>query len=92
MDREEYQRMRDATDRHWWYAATRDLLEQIAAPHLPVGRDQVLLDAAGGSGGTGRWMSRYGTVVTTDLEPSVLVAGHAVVADLDAMPHPDGCV
>lgn len=90
--------MAAAGDRHWWYRATRQLLDDLAGPHLPpVGPDTLYLDAAGGTGATGRWLARRAATVVLDIEPvalQVAAAAHpnhlAVCADLNALPHADG--
>ena len=95
MDADEYRRMAAAGDRHWWYVATRQLLEQLVVPHLTPPTPQTrYLDAAGGSGATGRWLAARATTVVDDVdEDSVRYASEAgyrpVVADLNALPHPD---
>jgi SAM-dependent methyltransferase len=95
MDKEEYRRMAEAGHRHWWYAATRSLLEQVAAPHLPTRQATTrYLDAAGGSGATGSWLVERGPTLVDDVdEASVRFAAEhgylPVLADLNALPHPD---
>jgi SAM-dependent methyltransferase len=81
---------------HWWYAATRALLADLASPHLvPLGAEFISLDAAGGTGGTGSWLGDYGPVVVSDVDLEALA--HAtdahpnylpVAADLSRAPHP----
>jgi SAM-dependent methyltransferase len=66
MDRDEYRRMVDAETSHWWYAETRALLGAVLAPHLR-GAGQIL-DAGCGTGATGGWLARHGTVVGMDAE------------------------
>jgi SAM-dependent methyltransferase len=95
VDADEYRRMAAAGEQHWWYAATRQLLEQLVLPHLaPPTPHTRYLDAAGGSGATGRWLvGRAPTLVDDVDEDSVRYAAAAgyrsVVADLNALPHPD---
>ena len=85
MDADEYRRMADAGDRHWWYRNTRLLLAELLVPHLErsaatsadPGRRPLVLDAGGGTGATGGWMTRYATTVLADFEPMALeVARH----------------
>jgi SAM-dependent methyltransferase len=95
VDTDEYRRMAAAGDRHWWYVATRQLLEQLVVPHLTPPTPQTrYLDAAGGSGATGRWLAARAATLVDDIdEDSVRYASEAgyrpVVADLNALPHPD---
>lgn len=89
-----------ATDGHWWYRSTRALLSGLVRPHLgPVDRTTRFLDAAGGSGATGRWLAELAPTALSDLEPEIVLAAAdrtpgylPVLADLNAMPHPDGAV
>jgi SAM-dependent methyltransferase len=76
MDTDEYRRMADAGDRHWWYRNTRVLLAELLVPHLS-GRSSgdrlpLVLDAGGGTGATGGWMTAYATTVLADFEPMAL--------------------
>lgn len=96
MDADEYRRMAEAGHRHWWYAATRKLLEQLAADHLPpIDAATRYLDAAGGSGATGTWLvDRAPTLVDDVDEESIRFAREhgsyiPVLGDLNALPHPD---
>jgi ubiquinone/menaquinone biosynthesis C-methylase UbiE len=67
---EEYRRMAAVEDAHWWYRATRALLEQELGPRLPArGR---LLDVGAGTGATGAWMAGRGALVAADIEPVAL--------------------
>ena len=84
-------------ERHWWYQSTRSLLEQLVAPHLAsYGGSSTFLDAGGGTGATGSWLSARSTTVLDDFEPLALQtaerdhAGYrAVRADINHPPHPD---
>jgi len=95
MDDDEYRRMVAAGEDHWWYRSTRALLEMLVAPHLPpVAADTLYLDAGGGSGATGSWLSARATTVLDDFEPVALEAARRdhggyrpVRADLNALPH-----
>jgi ubiquinone/menaquinone biosynthesis C-methylase UbiE len=72
--------MAEVEDSHWWYAATRALLDQELTPRLKPGG--LFLDAGGGTGATGAWLSKRGRVVCADFEPKALVANREL--------HPDG--
>jgi SAM-dependent methyltransferase len=98
MDLDEYRRMAAAADHHWWYRATRALLADLLGSRLPATSASTLyLDAAGGTGATGRWLADRATTVLADWEPFALAtaptasAGYRPVrADLNALAHPDG--
>jgi len=67
MELDEYRRMADLEEAHWWYVATRALLTETLSPYLASG-DRIL-DAGGGTGATGSWLSEYGRLVVADVEP-----------------------
>jgi SAM-dependent methyltransferase len=98
MDLDEYRRMAAAADRHWWYRATRTLLAELFGSQLAASSASTLyLDAAGGTGATGRWLADRATTVLADREPLALAAAPSasagyrpVRADLNALAHPDG--
>jgi ubiquinone/menaquinone biosynthesis C-methylase UbiE len=70
MEQQEYRVMAAAEDGHWWYPATRALLQAVAAPALaPGGR---FLDAGCGTGAAGSWLHDVGAVVGLDFEPLAL--------------------
>src|SRR4051812_46703091 len=97
MDADEYERMAVAADRHWWYAATRELLAGVLVGDLPPpGPGALYLDAAGGTGATGRWLADRAPTVLDEREPAALTYASSastgyrpVRADLNALPHPD---
>jgi SAM-dependent methyltransferase len=91
MEREEYRRMADMENAHWWYRGTRDLLADLLEPTLRRGGR--FLDAGAGTGATGAWMAQHGDVVATDVEPIALDAYRerhetlgTAVADLSQLP------
>jgi SAM-dependent methyltransferase len=93
MEREEFRRMAEVEEAHWWYRATRALLADHLGPRLPA--DGLFLDAGAGTGATGGWMSTHGRVVASDVEPMALDlygerAVARVAADLKHLPFADG--
>ena len=62
--------MAEAEERHWWYPATRALLREALAPHLPAGAR--VLDAGCGTGAAGGWLGDRHRVVGLDPEPLAL--------------------
>jgi len=94
MDQDEYRRMAEFGESHWWYKSTRALLRQLIEPHLDGAVDHGLhLDAAGGTGATGAWLTESAPTVLADYEQFALVMAAqehpgyiAVRADLNQMP------
>jgi ubiquinone/menaquinone biosynthesis C-methylase UbiE len=94
MEADEYRRMADVEDRHWWYRSTRALLRQVLTDRLvPGGR---FLDDGGGTGATGAWLSEHGDLVVADVEPVALELFRerhdslgAVAADVNRLPFAD---
>jgi SAM-dependent methyltransferase len=96
MDADEYRRLVEATESHWWFDATSRLLEQLASAHLAgVGADARCLDAGGGTGATGSWLARSHWTVLADVEPVAIDAAverypyRAVFADINHLPLAD---
>ena len=77
--------MAAAGDTHWWYESTRHLLTQLLEPHL-VGRGgsgrAMVLDAGGGTGATGGWMTGHAATVLADFETMALEVARADYADV----------
>jgi ubiquinone/menaquinone biosynthesis C-methylase UbiE len=69
--------MAAAGESHWWYRSTRALLRQLVEPHLAHGSDALHLDAAGGTGATGGWLTEHGATVIADFEQFALQAATA---------------
>ena len=96
MEADEYRRMAEVEDVHWWYIATRQLLAQELGPYLVQGGR--FLDAGGGTGATGAWLADRGELVATDFVPLALDAyrtlhplvGQFVAADVQRQPFADG--
>jgi len=96
---DEYRRMAAVEQTHWWYTATRALLQQLLVPALGGGRDggRLLLDAGAGTGATGAWLERHGTLVAGDFEVQALrlygeahPASQRVASDVNRLPFVDG--
>jgi SAM-dependent methyltransferase len=96
VDADEYRRMAEAGATHWWYESTRQLLADLLAPHLVAmgGPDKAMvLDAGGGTGATGGWMTAHALTVLADYETMALDVARAdfahlapVRADLNHLP------
>jgi SAM-dependent methyltransferase len=85
VDDEEYRRMADNGERHWWYRNTRLLLQQILEPQLPSlpspAEQRMFLDAAGGTGATGGWLTHHAPTVVADYEQFTLEVARREHAD-----------
>jgi SAM-dependent methyltransferase len=97
MDADEYRRMADAGSRHWWYGATRALLGQLLDGILDRSPGALYLDAGGGTGATGGWLSTIAPTVLADYAPSALGVARSdfpgyrpTRVDLNALPFADG--
>ena len=62
--------MADVEHSHWWYGATRHLLQQILADD--VARGGRFLDVGAGTGATGAWLAEHGSLVASDFMPLAL--------------------
>ena len=82
MELDEYRRMAEVEDTHWWYRSTRALLQQLLADHLPTGGR--FLDVGAGTGATGAWLASHGSLISLDLKPTAL--------DLHRARHPSDAV
>lgn len=94
MEDDEYRRMAAVEQTHWWYGATRELLQQLLGSALDG--DGLLLDAGAGTGATGAWLEEHGTLVAGDFEAQALrlygeahPASERVVSDVNRLPFAD---
>ncbi len=70
MELDEYRRMAEVEDSHWWYRSTRALLQDLLRDRLtPGGR---FLDLGTGTGATGAWLADHGRLLAADVEPLAL--------------------
>jgi SAM-dependent methyltransferase len=94
---DEYDRMAAVAERHWWYRATRAALAELLAPHLPPGAR--VLDAGGGTGATGGWLTGRASVVALDPVGAAVAryrrdrpGAQPVVGDITRLPLRDGAL
>jgi SAM-dependent methyltransferase len=96
MDLDEYRRMAEVGETHWWYRSVRALLQQLIVPELgPVTAETRYLDAAGGTGATGAWLADRAPTALDDFEQVALTSARGSFAgylparaDLNQLPHP----
>lgn len=91
MEVDEYRRMAEVEHSHWWYGATRQLLQQILGDDARRGGR--FLDVGAGTGATGAWLADHGDLVASDFMPLALELNrerHAamgfVAADITRLP------
>lgn len=96
MDADEYRRLVEATESHWWFDASSRLLEMLLADHIAgLSPDARCLDAGGGSGATGSWLARRQWTALADVEPVAIEAAverypyHGTFADINRLPFAD---
>ena len=89
--------MARAESTHWWYRATRALLADAFAAHVPPG--SLVLDAGCGTGATGAWLADSHQLVGVDSERTAveLFAGQhpgaaLLNADISSLPLRDASV
>lgn len=78
MDRDEYRRIAEAQDTHWWYRAMGELLRQEFGTHLATGR---VIDVGSGPGAHSSWLAQGARPIAIDVE--------RVAAELFREIHPD---
>ena len=66
MELDEYRRMAEVEDSHWWYRSTRALLQDLLRDRLPPGGR--FLDLGAGTGATGAWLADHGQLVAADFD------------------------
>lgn len=97
MEADEYRRLIDATESHWWFGAT----SKLAAQMLESGDDRITattlcLDAGGGSGATSSWLAKRSHTVLCDYETTAIEAAVdrypqylATRGNINLLPFPD---
>lgn len=93
MEADEYKRLIEHGERHWWFRSTRPLLRQLVEPHLDRSAGNIYLDAAGAVGSTGGWLADFAPTVNADIEHVALQTSAQLVdnykpvrCDLNALP------
>src|SRR3954454_11890157 len=75
MEADEYRRLIDATESHWWFGATSELAAQmLESDALPITATTLCLDAGGGSGATSSWLAKRSQTVLCDYETIAIEA------------------
>ena len=71
MDAEEYARMRQAEEGHWWYVGMRAIVDSLLSRSLPD-RELMVLDAGCGTGANLIHLGAHGQVVGLDMAEEAL--------------------
>jgi len=86
--------MAEVEHSHWWYDATRSLLQQLLGAEAASGHR--FLDIGAGTGATGSWLADHGDLVACDFMPLALdlnreqhSAAGFVAADVQQLPFAD---
>jgi SAM-dependent methyltransferase len=97
MEADEYRRLIDATESHWWFGATSELAAQmLESDGYPVTATTLCLDAGGGSGATSSWLAKRSRTVLCDYETIAIQAAVdrypqylPTRGDINLLPFPD---
>ena len=73
MELEEYARIADAEQRHWWYRSMPALARAVLGDRLTPGLR--ILDAGCGPGANYPWLRDYGEVTGVDASPEAVTTG-----------------
>src|SRR5690349_7848393 len=67
---EEYRRMAEVEDRHWWWRARREIVEKTIERYVPSATDvdRSVLEVGCGTGGNLAMLSRFGRVLGAERE------------------------
>ncbi len=90
MENEVYFRMREVEDRHWWFAARRNIVRHVIQS-LPLPRTPSILEAGCGTGGNLRFLSEIGRVTGVEMAaPAAAMARQRGNAEVLSGFLPDG--
>jgi SAM-dependent methyltransferase len=97
MEADEYRRLIDATESHWWFGATSELAAQMLESHeYPISATTLCLDAGGGTGATSAWLAKRTRTVLCDYETIAIAAAVdrypqylAARGNINRLPFPD---
>jgi SAM-dependent methyltransferase len=65
-----YLNMVEMERNHWWYKGRREIIGKLLTPFLKS--DMQMLDAGCGAGGTMEYMTKYGSIVGTDISDEMV--------------------
>jgi SAM-dependent methyltransferase len=98
VDVDEYRRLIEKTESHWWFGATSKLIELLLLPGGDrLGSTAICLDAGGGTGATSSWLAQRVATALCEYEPMAIEAALdrypsflATRGDINMLPYRDG--
>jgi SAM-dependent methyltransferase len=72
MRKEEYQRIFELEESHWWYLGISKISEVLLLPLIKEGKGLKILDAGCGAGGMMKRLKKFGEVQGIDISPEAL--------------------
>src|SRR5450756_288229 len=72
MDKEQYEILFNLEERHWWYLGMREIAASLLAKYLDGRKPRRILDAGCGTGGTTKYLNRFGRSFGIDMAPEAL--------------------
>ncbi len=69
MQKEEFNKINELENSHWWYVGTREISFSILSKYLPKKEGLKILDIGCGTGGNLKELSKFGEAYGIDLDP-----------------------
>jgi SAM-dependent methyltransferase len=69
---EEYEKMCNLEDSHWWFVGKRRIAQNLIEEFVPLNQKEAILDVGCGTGATMRFLDHYGQVYGIDLSETAL--------------------
>lgn len=72
MEKEEFNKINELENSHWWYVGTREISFSVLFRYLPKKEGLKILDIGCGTGGNLKELSKFGEACGIDLDPYVV--------------------
>ena len=72
MEIEEYEKMYNLEDSHWWFVGKRRIAKNLIEEFVPLDQGEAVLDVGCGTGATMRFLDHYGRVYGIDISETAL--------------------
>jgi len=72
MDKEQYDRLFQMEEQHWWYLGMQRMVGSLLSRYMDRRGSARILDAGCGTGGMLKYLQRFGTVAGVDLAPEAI--------------------